>query len=139
MQGVFDPGASLGDVRLGMTKAQVKRFWGQSFGRCRSCLQETWYFNYRPFEPQGTGVVFVRGHVVSVFTVWQPEGWRTSGGLALGASEGEITREFGSLERRRCAGYQALVLPSVSARSVFYVYDGALWGFALTRPTLTPC
>ncbi len=138
-QGVFEPGESLGGVRLGMTKAQVKRLWGESFGRCSSCVQETWYFNYRPFEPQGTGVTFVRGRVASAFTVWQPDGWHTSGGLTLGAAESEITRELGSLERRRCSGYQALVLPGFSARSVFYVYDRALWGFALMRPTLTPC
>jgi hypothetical protein len=139
LHGVFEPGVSLGGIRLEMTKAQVKRLWGQTFGRCRSCLQETWYFNYRPFEPQGAGVTFVRGRVVSVFTVWQPEGWRTSGGLALGASQGEITEELGSLERRRCSGYQALVLPAVGVRSVFYVYDGSLWGFALMRTTLSPC
>jgi hypothetical protein len=139
VQGVFEPGESLGGVRLGMTKAQVKGVWGKRFGRCRTCAQETWYFNYRPFEPQGTGVTFVRGRVASVFTVWQPSGWHTSGGLTLGASEREITQEVGSLERRRCLGYQALLLRGFSSRSVFYVYEQALWGFALMRPTLSPC
>lgn len=139
LQGVFEPGESLGGIRLGMTKAQVKAVWGKSFGRCRSCAQETWYFNYRPFEPQGAGVTFVRGRVASAFTVWQPPGWHTTGDLTLGASESELTKEVGSLERRGCSGYQALVLASFSARSVFYLYEGALWGFALMRPTLSPC
>ena len=50
-----------------MSKAELKAIWGTSFGRCRDCLRETWYFNYRPFTPQGAGVTFKRGRVVQVF------------------------------------------------------------------------
>jgi len=39
--GVLAPGTSLGGVRLGMTKADVRRTWGSSYGRCRDC--DRWY------------------------------------------------------------------------------------------------
>jgi hypothetical protein len=122
-----------------MTKAEVRQLWGTSFGRCRSCPQETWYFNYRPFEPQGAGASFLRGRVIKVFTVWQPEGWRTTRDVTLGDPESEVTRVYGSLERRRCAGYQALLLAGGGVRTVFYVYDGSLWGFALMRSSQSAC
>ena len=122
-----------------MSKAELKAIWGTSFGRCRDCLRETWYFNYRPFTPQGAGVTFKRGRVVQVFTVWQPLGWRTTKGLALGALEGEVTRFYGSLPRRSCGDYEALVLRGERAQSAFYVHDGTLWGFGLTRPESSPC
>jgi hypothetical protein len=137
--GVFVPGRSLGGVALGMTKAEIKRVWGTRFGRCRDCEAETWYFTYRSFEPQGAGVVFRRGRVAHVFTLWQPAGWRTTRGLALGAPESAVRRAYGSLVRRECIGYSALVTPGRRAQSAFYVFDGELWGFGLTRPGASPC
>jgi len=137
--GVLAPGTSLGGVRLGMTKADVRRTWGSSYGRCRDCDRETWYFNYRPFTAQGAGVVFERGRVDQAFTVWRPEGWRTARGLVLGAAEAEVTRLYGPLERRECAGYAALVLPAAKASTAFYVHEGELWGFGLTRRGESPC
>jgi hypothetical protein len=136
--GVFVPGSSLGGVGLGMTKAEVKATWGTRFGRCRDCARVTWYYNYRPFEPQGAAVTFQRGRVVRVFTVWQPEGWRTSRGLTLGAPEAEIDRVHGTLVRRSCVRYTALVAANRPG-SAFYVYDGELWGFGLSRPDSAPC
>ena len=59
------PASALGGVRIGMTKQEVQARWGTSFGRCRGCTRETWYFNYRPFDPQGAGVSFARGRVVA--------------------------------------------------------------------------
>jgi hypothetical protein len=122
-----------------MTRAQVKAAWGTNFGRCRNCARVTWYFNYRPFTPQGAGVVFVRGRVVHVFTIWQPAGWRTTSGLALGAREGQVMQEYGELRRRACRGYDALLLAGPAAQSVFYIHDGTLWGFGLTPPEAFPC
>ncbi len=138
-RGVLVPGQSLGGVRIGMTRAQVKGLWKADFGRCRDCSRETWYYNYRPFTPQGAGVIFQSGRVVHVFTVWQPAGWRTPKGLTLGAMEGEVTRLYGSLEERTCVGYTALVMPGRRAETVFYVDEGVLWGFGLTRPESSPC
>ena len=138
-RGVFVPGRSLAGARLGMTKADVLRVWGKRHGVCRGCRRTTWYFNYRPFEPEGAGVVFRRGRVVRLFTVWQPAGWRTPGGLVLGDGAGRVTELYGNLARRRCSGYIALVSSRRRAQSVFYVYRGKLWGFGLARPRMSPC
>lgn len=138
-QGVLVAGTSLGGVRLGMSKAQVRQRWGSEFGRCRSCLVETWYFNYRPFQPQGTAVEFELGRVRRVFTIWQPTGWRTSTGLRLGASEADVTAAIGSLPRRKCRRYDALLRSGPAAVTVYYLYQGELWGFGLMRPTLAVC
>jgi hypothetical protein len=138
-RGVLVPGKSLGGVTLGMTKAQVRRAWGTRFGRCRSCADETWYFNYRPFEPQGAGVAFRRGRVMRLFTLWQPDGWRTPEAVVLGAPESEITDTYGALVRRRCDRYTALLMRSERVQTAFYVYNGELWGFGLTRPGASPC
>jgi hypothetical protein len=137
--GILVPGRSLGGISLGMTKAQVRDRWGARFGRCRHCASETWYFTYRPFEPQGAGVVFRRGRVVQVFTIWQPEGWRTSKGLVLGAAEAEVTRLYGTLLRRRCIRYTAFVVSDRKVQTVVYVFDGEVWGFGLTQPGSSPC
>jgi hypothetical protein len=138
-RGEFVPGQSLGGVTLGMTKKQVLAEWGQRHGVCRSCPRETWYFNYEPFTPEGTGVVFERGHVVHVFTVWQPQGWRTPEGLELGDPSSEASRVYGALDRRLCTRYHALLDPGPSVRSVYYVFEDEIWGFGLTEPDASPC
>jgi hypothetical protein len=137
--GLFVPGVSLGGVELDMTKREVLRAWGQRHGVCRGCPRETWYFNYRPFEPEGAGVVFRRGRVAHVFTLWEPEGWRTVDGLALGADEGEIGEGLVVLDERACAGYTAVLASGPSAVSVFYVYRERLWAFGLIPPGGDPC
>jgi hypothetical protein len=138
-RGEFLPGNSLGGVELGMTKDEVIAAWGKRHGVCRSCPRETWYFNYRPFEPEGTGVVFERGRVVHVFTVWQPRGWATPQGLGLGDPASEATRIYGALDRRQCTFYYALLDPGRRAQSVFYVYEDEIWAFGLTEPDASPC
>jgi hypothetical protein len=138
-RGEFLTGGSLGGVRLGMTKDEVLDVWGKRHGVCRSCPRETWYFNYRPFEPEGVGVVFERGRVVHVFTVWQPKGWSTPQGLDLGDPASEATRIYGALDRRQCTFYYALLDPGRRAQSVFYVYDDEIWAFGLTEPDASPC
>jgi hypothetical protein len=138
-RGEFIPGRSLGGVSLGMTKKQVLAEWGKRHGVCRSCRRETWYFNYEPFTPEGTGVVLERGRVVHAFTVWQPPGWRTPEGLALGDPSSEASRVYGSLDRRSCTSYHALLEPGRRAQSVFYVFEDEIWGFGLTKPNASPC
>jgi len=137
--GLFRPGRSVAGVELGMTKAQVLARWGDRHGVCRDCTRTTWYFNERPFRPQGMGAVFERGRVVHAFTVWQPEQWRTPEGLELGAPGGEIGATYGELTERRCAGYTALVRDHAASRSVFYVYEDEAWGFGLARAGANPC
>lgn len=122
-----------------MTKAKVRSTWGTHFGRCRSCGLETWYFTYRGFQPEGAAVSFERGRVQLVYTLWQPSGWHTSVGLALGAAEGDVTAAVDETARRTCDGYDALVQRGKGMDSIYYVVDDALWGFALTRSGFPPC
>jgi hypothetical protein len=138
-RGLFVPGESLGGVRIGMTKAEVADAWGERHGVCRSCPHTTWYFNYKPFLPEGVGVVFERGGVTHVFTVWQPEGWRTPEGLSVGEPAADIARTYGPLDRRRCIRYDALVQTGIKAQSVYYVFENEVWGFGLTVPDASPC
>jgi hypothetical protein len=137
--GLFAPGESLGAVRIGMTKADVLREWGDRFGRCRDCPRTTWYFNYEPFLPEGVGVAFEGERVSHVFTVWQPDGWRTPEGLRIGAPAAEIARTYGPLDRRECGRYYALVELGGRAQTAYYVFDNEVWGFALTVPDASPC
>jgi hypothetical protein len=137
--GILVPGVSLGGVELGMTRAEVTRAWGARHGVCRGCQAATWYFNLRPFEPHGAGVVFRRNRVAHAFTLWKPVGWRTVEGLALGASAAEAEDTNAILETRACAGYTALVAAGKPASTVYYVYRDELWGFGLTRPGADPC
>jgi len=122
-----------------MTKAQVEDAWGARHGVCRDCAETTWYFNERPFQPEGTGAVFADGRVVHAFTVWQPEGWRTPAGLTLGDQGGKIGETYGLMTERACTGYTALLLDRGAVWSVFYVFDDELWGFALVKPGRSPC
>jgi hypothetical protein len=138
-RGLFVPGESLGGVRVGMTRAAVVDAWGSRHGVCRSCPHTTWYFNYKPFLPEGVGVVFERGRVTHAFTVWQPEGWRTPEGLRVGEPAADIARTYGPLDRRRCVRYDALVQPGLRAQSVYYVFENEVWGFGLTVPDASPC
>ena len=133
------PGKSLGGVRLGMSKGQVLQAWGTRHGACRDCPAPTWYFNYQPFAPQGTGVVFQDGHVAHAFTVWRPIGWKTPDGLSLGTDASEVSRIYGSLDKRECTFYDALLLPGKRVTSIFYVFRNRVWGFGLMRPNRSPC
>jgi hypothetical protein len=136
---LFVPGESLAGVRIGMTKAEVTELWGNRYGVCRDCPHTTWYFNYRPFEPEGAGVVLERGEVTHAFTVWQPRGWRTREGLELGEPAAEIARTYGPLDRRECSFYYSLLDQGAGVQTVYYVFGDEVWGFGLTRPESSPC
>jgi len=137
--GVLVPGRSLGGIKLGTTKAEVEHSWGRAYGVCRGCSAETWYFNYFAFQPRGAGVELRKGRVAAVFTLYQPAGWRTTRGVALGDSATRVTSVYGALVRRECGGYAALVLPGRGVTTAFYVLDDRLWGFGLSRPGLPLC
>ncbi|MFL5924752.1 MAG: hypothetical protein ACJ74S_12395 [Gaiellaceae bacterium] len=137
--GVFQPAKALDGVSLGMSKKQVLEIWGKRHGVCNDCPSDTWYFNYDPFNPQGVGVVFERDRAVHLFTVWRPFGWKTPEGLRLGAPASDVSRIYGSLDRRQCSFYYALLRPTNQAQSVFYIFRDKVWGFGLTRPNASPC
>ncbi len=139
-RGVFVPGKSLGGVRLGDTRSDVLQVWGSRHGVCRDCRLVTWYFNLKPFEPQGMAVVFRRGRVVRAYTVWRPRGWSTNEGLELGATSGALAKAYPGLVSRSCDRYTASIRRSdIRATSVFYVYRGRLWAFGLMRPRFSSC
>jgi len=136
---VLVPGVSLGGLRLGATPAQVRAAWGSRYGACRGCAAPTWYFTYRPFTQQGAGVEFRQGRAAALFTLWEPTGWRTPGGLSLGEPAARVTQLYGPLPRLQCVGYAALTLPRAGSLTVFYLVDERLWGFALMRAGHQPC
>jgi hypothetical protein len=137
--GLFGPGKSLAGVGIGMKERDVLGAWGERHGVCRECPEATWYFNERPFQPQGTGAVFAHGRVVHAFTLWQPGGWTTPAGLELGDEGARIGEVYGLLAERACAGYTALVREEGKAWSIFYVYENEVWGFGLVKPGRSPC
>lgn len=138
-EGILVPGASLGGIELGMTRAEVRAAWGDRFGVCRNCRRTTWYFNARPFQPQGAGVAFRRGRVVHVFTLWSPPGWQATDGLTLGADEVDVGAGLVLVDDRSCRGYTAKRASTGPTETVFYIHDGKLWGFGLVRPGGNPC
>jgi len=137
--GVVRPGASVNGLELGATEAQVRALWGERFGRCRGCRGETWYFNTRPFQPQGAGVELRDGRVVALFTLWQPPGWGTPEGLLLGDPVARVTEVYGPMTRRECGGYYALVQPGDRVVTAYYVHRERLWGIAISRPAIPLC
>ncbi len=136
--GVLVPGRSLGGLPLGLTVEAVLARWGGGFGICRGCSATTWYYTYTPFQPQGVGVSFRKGRAAALFTLWQPPGWRTEGGLALGGDVARVRARYGPLDRRSCDGYNVLTLSAQEAVTEFYVVDGRLWGFGVSRAP-QPC
>jgi hypothetical protein len=137
--GTFEPGTSLGGLRLGMTAAEVRAAWGTNFGRCRGCAATTWYFNYAPFAPEGVGVEFRRGLVDAIFTLWSPAGWRTRAGLRIGDDEARVNDLYGALTRAECGSYRVLLSTRGRVVSAFAIVSGRVWGFALFRAPSRPC
>jgi hypothetical protein len=139
VRGELVPGRSLGGLELGATKAEVRAAWGTRFGRCRGCVRETWYFNFRRFDPRGLGVEFRGGRAWALFTLWQPAGWRTREGLRLGEHVARVTEVYGALARQACGSYYALTLPGRGAVTAFYVSGDRLWAFGLLDPRSAVC
>ncbi|MDX6479735.1 MAG: hypothetical protein QOG85_245 [Gaiellaceae bacterium] len=137
--GTLVPGRSLGGVRLGETANAVRAALGSKFGVCNDCARTTWYFTYKPYDAHGLAVELVRRHVAAVYTLWQPEGWRATNGLRLGATPLQVHRLAGPLRTITCPGYEALTDDAVGSRTVYYLYNGNLWGFGLFLPHWSPC
>jgi hypothetical protein len=125
------PGRSLAGVRLGEPAAEVRAHLGRDHGLCRGCATTTWYFTYRRFDDKGLAVELTRNRVSAVYTLWQPQAWRTRGGLALGAPQANVPHTVPIA----CSGYEAFVVGT----SVYYVVDGSLWGFGLIQRGRSPC
>jgi hypothetical protein len=137
--GVLVPARSLGGLRLDATQGQVRAAWGARHGVCRDCSHPTWYFNFRPFEPQGTGVAFRQGRAVALFTMWGPQAWRTNRGLGVGDPAVRVAGIYGPLLRVSCGTYYALTMQKGKTRTSIYVVDEQVWGFGLSRLSEPVC
>jgi hypothetical protein len=136
--GVFQPGRSLGGIRLGESAAEVRAALG-AHGVCLECATTTWYFNYERFQRRGLAVELKHGRVSAVYTLWQPAGWHATNGLRLGVLEAQLTSKTKPLVEVVCSGYDARVADTGGTRSVYYVAEGRLWGFGLLRAHANPC
>ncbi len=139
-RGVLVSGKSLAGVQLGDTMATVRSLWGGRFVRCDTCKPAMWFYWYPPpADPQGAGVQFASGRVVAVFTLGSPVGWRTETGIRVGQildnpSTGGTSRWFS------CTGYSAKATRTTpNAVTSILTQGAAVYGFALTRPSVSPC
>jgi hypothetical protein len=137
--GALVPGRSLGGVQLGESSHGVVAALGAFHGTCSDCPHRPWYFTYRPFDEHGLAVEFERGRVSGVYTLWRPAGWHAPHGLRLGATPLAVHQAVGTLRTIGCRDYDALVRDSATARTVYYLFAGKLWGFGLFRRGAAPC
>jgi hypothetical protein len=138
-QGVLVSNRSLAGIRLGDSRAAVKKLWGGHFTRCVDCAPETWFYFYPPpADPVGAAVEFVDGRVVAVFTLGSPAGWRTSTGIKVGQILG--FPRASDPQWLSCNGYSAKpAISSGTAVASILTQGAAVYGFALTRPSVSPC
>ncbi len=138
-QGILVSNESLAGIRLGDSRAAVKKLWGGHFTRCGGCTPETWFYFYPPpADPVGAGVEFASGKVVAVFTLGSPAGWRTSNGIKVGEILG--FPRAGDPQWLSCNGYSAKPeARSGTAVTSILTQGAAVYGFALTRPSVSPC
>ena len=135
MRGVLTPGVSLAGVRIGDTVAKVKRRWGSNYKVCPDCKDATWFYFYSHGEPLGAAVRFNKTeHVVAVFTLGAPTGWRTAEGLLVGEQIDKVSRLYGTLGWQRCIGYGAMTMRNGDIVTSIYTTGQAVYGFALTTP-----
>jgi hypothetical protein len=129
-RGVLIGGVSLADVQLGDSPRAVELAWGTNHMSCGNCRLRTWLFIY-PNRPAGAGVAFDRGQAVAVFTIGQPSGWRTAGGLWVGARMTAAHSSAG-MDRSDCAGYGALSRRDGDVVTSIYTRAGSVYGFGLS-------
>lgn len=137
-RGVLIGGVSLADVQLGDSPRAVELAWGTNHMSCGNCPLRTWLFVY-PNRPAGAAVAFDRGgRAVAVFTIGQPLGWRTAGGLWVG---GKLTANRGAatMNRADCSGYDALSQRDGNVVTSIYTHAGSVYGFGLTRAGQPVC
>jgi hypothetical protein len=137
-RGILIGGVSLADVQLGDSPRAVELAWGTNHMSCGNCRLRTWLFVY-PNRPAGAAVAFDRGgRAVAVFTIGQPFGWRTEGGLSVGA---KISTKHGAatMDQAKCTGYDALSRREGDVVTTIYTHAGSVYGFALTVPSQPVC
>ncbi|HEY4347540.1 MAG TPA: hypothetical protein VGM80_08115 [Gaiellaceae bacterium] len=139
IRGVVVAGKSIGTITLGMTQAQVRAHWGRSYEVCSFCKKTvTWFYEYKGGEPLGAAVKFLKGKVVSVFTLGSPAGWGLKG-LMMGDPVTNVYNLFGNTGSAQCIGYDALTVKIGASTMSFYAAAGVIYGYALTGPSESVC
>ncbi len=142
-QGVLVSGRSLAGIQLGDSMATVRALWGGHFTSCPGhTTKGMWCYLYPPpDDPVGAGVQFVGGKVVAVFTLGMTFGWRTTTGIKVGQllNNPEGDSNDGS-KWLSCSGYSAKATPNGNGAVTSILTQGpSVYGFALTRPSVSPC
>ena len=137
--GVLVPGRTLGGIALGSSRADVVAAWGRAFGRCRDCGLETLYFNRFAFRPEGAAVELRDGRVVvrlhPLGTARVADERRAPDRRAFPSSRGDVW----AARPHRVPRLRRIHPPGSGPRSVVYVVDDAVWGFALLGPGRPVC
>ena len=97
--GSFTPGVTLAGVELGLTGSEVLEAWEIATASARVRGADV-VLQREAVPAAGHGRGLRAGRVVHAFTVWQPAGWTTPEGLALGAPAGDIGATYGELASR---------------------------------------
>jgi hypothetical protein len=88
----------------------------------------------------GAGVEFSHGRVVAVFTLGSPNGWRTATGIHIGQIMDNPLPDGNARSWLNCTGYSAEPTQVSTAAVTSILRQGAaVYGFALTRPSVSPC
>jgi len=138
------PGVSLGGVQIGDSMSQVTGRWGHDYllaprSQCKG-TDTCWIYVYAEGEPLGAAVRFnAAGHVVAVFTLGSPSGWRTADGLLIGQGVADATRLYGNLSWSVCIGYGAMSMRTTKAVTSIYTTGESIYGFAITAPGTPIC
>ena len=142
-QGVLVSGSSLAGIHLGDSMATVRALWGGHFTSCPGHTSTgMWCYIYPPpDDPVGAGVQFAGGKVVAVFTLGMTFGWRTTTGIKVGQMlNNPSTVGSDGSKWLSCAGYSAKATPNGNGAVTSILTLGpSVYGFALTRPSVSPC
>jgi hypothetical protein len=142
-QGVLVSGRSLAGIHLGDSMATVRALWGGHFTSCPGhTTSGMWCYLYPPpDDPVGAGVQFAGGKVVAVFTLGMTFGWRTTTGIKVGQMLNDPGGAVSDGSKwLSCAGYSAKATPNGNGAVTSILTLGlSVYGFALTRPSVSPC
>ena len=143
-RGLLVSGQSLAGIKLGDTTSQVEALWGSGpqLVRCDTCTPVVWFYTYPTSNQVGAGVRFSSGRVVAVFTVGGPKGWHTQSGIKVGQvlRNPFVVATPDTSVWQNCTGYSAKsTMTTPNAVTSILTHGSAVYGFALTRPSVSPC
>jgi hypothetical protein len=139
-QGELVAGRSLAGVALGDTMATVRKTWGRHYVTYKS-TEWLYFLPVGNGNPAGAGVEFHSGKVVAVFTLGSPYGWQTENGLKVGQYlPTPAIVKHPDARWEACSGYGAhSSAPQNGAVTSILTNGEAVYGFELSRPSVSPC